>query len=347
MIVSLHGVGHEPTMQIDWWAGGTPAEGQTGRKGQAGRYGYIVIAPAWTVEHQKEYEYSAREHALVLACFRDACRRFAVDSDHVFLSGYSEGGNAAWDIGVSHPDLWAGVITISAEAKKTCTFYIDNAHHVQFYVVLGELDGGRISRNALVLDRYLKNGYNTTVVEYLGRGHEHFIDEQLPLFDWMNRCKRSFPLPGDREFSCSTMRPGDNFFWWAQIESLPPNSILTGWTVPRQLKPFTSGSGLTAPGTGSTAVPSTPLPAGIRPLQVAGKAPAAANSLILTAGNSRTTLWLSPETVNFGARVNISIGGRRPVGAPGAIKPSVETMLEDLRVRGDRQHPFWAKVEAR
>ena len=27
------------------------------------------------------------------------------------------------------------------------------------------------------------------------------------------------------------------------------------------------------------------------------------------------------------------------------IKPSVETMLEDLRVRGDRQHPFWAKVE--
>jgi hypothetical protein len=25
-------------------------------------------------------------------------------------------------------------------------------------------------------------------------------------------------------------------------------------------------------------------------------------------------------------------------------KPSVETMLEDLRVRGDRQHPFWAKV---
>ena len=214
MIVSLHGIGHDPTMQIEWWAGEHRAQGgPPGRKGQAGRYGYIVIAPAWTVEHQKEYEYSAREHAVVLGCVRDACRRFAVDTDRVFLSGHMEGGDAAWDIGVSHPDLWAGVIPISAEAKKTCIFYTENARHVPFYVVLGELDGGRIGRDARVLDRYLKNGYNTTVVEYLGRGHEHFLDEQLPLFDWMNRCKRSFPLPREREgthereFECNTMRP--------------------------------------------------------------------------------------------------------------------------------------------
>ena len=125
------------------------------------------------------------------------------------------------------------------------------------------MDGGRVARDALVLDRYLKGGYNTTVVEYLGRGHEHFLDEQLPLFDWMNRCKRSFPLPReregshDREFVCATMRPSDNFFWWAEIEGLPPNSILTGWTLPHDAKPYTTGSGLTAPGSGGT-VPSLP-----------------------------------------------------------------------------------------
>jgi predicted esterase len=318
MIVSLHGIGHDPTMQIDWWAGEHPPNGPPGRQGQAGRHGYIVIAPEWIVEHQKEYEYSAREHALVLGCFRDACRRFAVDTDHVFLSGHSTGGDAAWDIGVSHPDLWAGVIPISAEAKRTCIFYTENARHVPFYVALGELDGGRIARNALVLDRYLRNGYNTTVVEYLGRGHEHFVDEQLPLFDWMGRCKRGFPLPPQREFACATMRSSDNVFWWAEIESLPPNSVVAKW----------------------------PPPHGTQPLLVRGNAPAN-NTLVLTAGNSRATIWLSPEMVNFNARVNITVGGRRPSGVPAIIAPSIETMLEDLRVRGDRQHPFWAKVETR
>ncbi len=345
MIVSLHGIGYDPTMQIEWWAGEHKPKTPPGRQGQAGRYGYIVIAPAWTLEHQKDYEFSAREHAVVLGCVRDACRRFAVDSDRVFLSGHMEGGDAAWDIGVSHPDMWAGVIPITAEARKTCNFYKENARLVPFYVVLGELDGGRIARDAPVLDHYLKNGYNTTVVEYLGRGHEHFIDEQLPLFDWMNRCKRSFPLPREREFACATMRPSDTFFWWAQLESLPPNSMVTGWTSVDESKPFTTGSGLTAPG-GGVAEPSKPLPKGVRPLLVRGNVPVN-NTLVLTAGNSRATIWLSPEIVNFNARINITIGGRRPNGVPAMIKPSVETMLEDLRFRGDRQHPFWAQVQTK
>ena len=228
MIVSLHAVGMDPQMQIDWWAGDKPA-----RHGQAGRNGYIVIAPAWTVEHQRQYEGSAREHAVVLGCVRDACRRFAVDTDRVFLSGHSTGGDAAWDIGVSHPDLWAGVMPISAESLYACKFYTENARQVPFYVVLGELDGGRITRDAIVLDRYLKNGYNTTVVEYLGRGHEHFVDEQLPLLDWMSRCVRSFPVPRQRDFTVSTMRTTDNCFWWAEVHNLPPNAAVTDWPAPR------------------------------------------------------------------------------------------------------------------
>lgn len=313
MIVSLHAVGMDPEMQIDWWAGDKPA-----RHGQAGRNGYIVIAPAWTVEHQRKYEGSAREQAVVLGCVRDACRRFAVDTDRVFLTGHSTGGDAAWDIGVSHPDLWAGVMPISAESLCACKFYTENARQVPFYVVLGELDGGRIMRDAMVLDRYLKNGYNTTVVEYLGRGHEHFIDEQLPLLDWMSRCKRSFPVPREREFTATTMRTTDNRFWWAEIENLPPSADVTNW----------------------------PPPHGTKPLIIRGGAPNN-NYLSLTAGNAGATFWLSPELLDFNTRTNLMLGGHRANGAPSMIKPSVETMLEDLRIRGDRQHPFWAKVEAK
>src|SRR5206468_1773745 len=141
---------------------------------------------------QKSYGYSAEEHAAVLNSLRDACRRFSIDTDHVFLSGHSMGGDAAWDIGLSHPDLWAGVIPIVAQADKYVAQYSENSKYVNLYVVGGELDGDKTVKNSRDLDRYLQRGYNTTVVEYEGRGHEHFSDEIIRLFDWMGRYRRNF-----------------------------------------------------------------------------------------------------------------------------------------------------------
>ena len=97
MVVTLHGAGTTAEQQVDWWAGDWVKKD---RSGQAARAGYIVLAPQWAAEHQETYNYTAREHALVLGCYRDACRRFAVDTDRVFLSGHSMGGDAAWDMGL-------------------------------------------------------------------------------------------------------------------------------------------------------------------------------------------------------------------------------------------------------
>ena len=98
----------------------------------------------WLQEQQKQYGYSAREHAIVLNSLRDACRRFSIDTDRVYLSGQSIGGDAAWDIGLAHPDLWAGVIPIVAQSDRYCARYWENARYVPFYVVAGELDGSKL-----------------------------------------------------------------------------------------------------------------------------------------------------------------------------------------------------------
>jgi hypothetical protein len=54
-------------------------------------------------------------------------------------------------------------------------------------------------------------------------------------------------------------------------------------------------------------------------------------------GGAKTTVWLAPEMVDFSRRVQLN-------GKAVTVTPSLETMLEDVRTRGDRQHPFWAKV---
>jgi len=312
-IVTLRGVGATADQQIDWWAGAWH-EGK--RMGQASRHGYIVIAPDWLAEHQTQYGYTAREHAAVLDSLRDACRRFSIDTDRVYLSGHSIGGNAAWDIGLAHPDLWAGVIPIVAQTDRYCSLYWKNAKLLPFYCVGGELDGGKMTLNSRDLDRYLKRGFNTTVVEYLGRGHENFSDEIQRLFDWMERFKRNF-FP--KEFTVNTMRTWDNFFWYVELAQLPPKAIVEPATWP--------------PDRGTQAVETE---ASITPT----------NGLYISTGAGRVSVWLSPEMVNFERKVNIVVNGKRVNVREQLLEGDLETILEDVRTRGDRQHPFWVRIEA-
>jgi predicted esterase len=278
-----------------------------------------VISPAWATEGQIEYGFSAAEHAAVLNSLRDACRRFSIDTDRVFLSGHSMGGDAAWDLALSHPDLWAGVIPVVARSDMYIGLLWENMRRVPFYFVSGELDGGKAKLNSKDLDRYLTNtrdgGFNATVVEFQGRGHEHFSDEILRLFDWMNRFERDF-FP--KEYNVKSLRPWDNYFWWIELDSLPEKAMIDPeeWSMKKARNPALT------------------------------KAQAnAANGLVVTTAAKRSTIWLSPELVNFKHKLTITVNGGK-ARLPGAgIEPSLPVMLEDARTRADRKHPFWAKVE--
>ncbi|MEN6405290.1 MAG: peptidase [Thermoguttaceae bacterium] len=313
-IVTLHSVASSAKDQIDWWAGWPDKKGA--RAGQAMRHGYIVVAPEWTEPNQKQYGYTAREHAAVLNALRDACRRFSIDTDRVFLTGHSTGGDAAWDIGLAHPDLWAGVIPIAGLTDRYCARYWENARYVPFYVVVGELDGAKLTKNALDLDRYLRRGFNATVVEYQGRGLDDFYDEILRLFEWMGRFRRDF-YP--REFACQTMRSWDNYFWWLEVSNLPPRATVdpTDWPPPR----------------------------GAQPTQVKGTI-TKTNGINVQTGAGHAVVWLSPKMIDFSQKSAISVNSRRINGPDMIVRPDLYVMLEDVRTRGDRQHPFWARVEA-
>ena len=309
-IVSLHAAWTTPEKQIEWWAGMPAADGT--RIGQATRHGAIVIAPAWARDHQTAYEYSAREHAIVLAAVREACQRFAIDTDRVFLSGHSMGGDAAWDIGLAHPDLWAGVIAISAAADRYVHHYWKNAATLPLYVVGGELDGGTMQRSAVDLDRYFLKGYDATYVEYRGRGHDHFAEELLRIFDWMGRKRRKLPTA----IEAVSMRPWDRFFWWLEFAEAPPKTV----TLPVNWPP--------AKGAG--------------PLEIEGQV-TPGNTMTARCGGRGVRLWLGPEIVDMTRPVTVTLAGTRLFKGP--VVPDERVLLEDLRRRGDRQHPFWAVVE--
>lgn len=313
-IVTLNGARTTPQHQIDWWAGGYSKE-YGKRHGQASRRGYVVIAPKWQKPHQRDYEFSLREHAAVLFSLRDAIRRISIDTDRVFLTGHSMGGDAAWDIAFSHPDLWAGVIPIVANAKRYVRKYSDNGETLPLYFVGGERDGGWLNENGAEFDRYLRSAkYDVTVVQYLGRGHEPFHDEIQRIFAWAevtSHRRNFFPT----HIEALSMRPWDNYFWWLEIDDIPTRSL---------------------------AIPAEGRERQVNPIRTTADIIVDTNRVSVTARSGRGTVWLSPEMVSFDREIVVSIKSRR---IREEIRADVGTILEDVRTRGDRQHPFWAKVD--
>ena len=320
-ILALNGSYNTPEQELDFWAG-VPSAVSGGqeevRRGQAMRHGYITIAVDWQKPHQYDYEYSGREHLAVLTSLRDAMRRFSVDADRIYLTGHDTGGEAAWDMAQSHPDVWAGAMPFiprPEEEQKYIAHTWENAQYVPLYFVAGQLDGRTMSQNSSVWNKYLRLGrFDTTLAEYKGRGHEPFHDEILELFDWMSFKKRSGP---PQEFDCAALRPWDNFFWWLEVGEFPNQFMIypTDWSGGR-----------------------------VTPAHVEGRV-MADNRLTAKTVGKQTTIWLGPDFVDFSKPIRLTFNNRKIPDPPEGIRPSVDVLLEDVRTRADRQRPFWAKIE--
>ena len=307
-IVALHGAANSPESEMEWWLGGFGRQRE-----HAARRGYIVIAPKWMEQKQSQYGYTAREHASVLHAVRDAFRRFSVDTDRVFLSGHFQGADAAWDIGLSHPDLWAGVAPIVGRADKYIVRYWKNAAGMPWYFVGGDLDAQRLKDNCSTWDRLLRSGrYDSLVVLYQGRGENDFRDELPRLMAWMQEQRRTMAR---QKFSCDAMRSWDNFFWWVEVSDYPDRSNVPplAWPQEKSREATTSGE----------ALPS--------------------NAVRVNTDANQATVYLLPGLVRIDEEVLIFLNGKRFKAPP----PSIQVMLEDARTRCDRLNPFWSKLEAR
>ncbi len=293
------------------------------RVGQAMRNGYIVVTVDWKLPNQGAYAYTKREHSVVLKALRTALRKFSIDSDRVFLSGHGVGGDAAYDIGLAHPEHWAGIIGLSGKIDKFADLYAANQHtRLPIYVVLGEKDLAAKEASKAALNKWLssKKYPECVYVEYKGRANEPFVEEIVEIFKWTKAQRRKLPDTSGFSIEVKGRRPWDNYFWFYEMKGFPQSA--TTWPQlweRRHPKPLLLSAELKGNQT---------------------------NRFIIGPSNQGkgVTLWLSPEFVDFSKEIEISGRGRN---SSRFITPSTEVMLEDVRSRGDRQHPYWAKWECK
>lgn len=309
MVVAMHSVERDPDWELRWWAG------TVDEPLQAQRNGYIVIVPEYVKAGEKTYDYSPMTHYRVIQSIRDACKRFNVDSDRIYLSGHGTGGDAAYDLGMSHPDLFAGVIPIAALIDGLCIRIWKNAKLLPWYCIAGQLDRDIFERNAKTFNSMMISGYDIVLAEYVGRGYESYYSEIHRIFDWMELHRRDiFP----KDFTIQTMRLNDNRHYWLKSHTLdlPPPKNANGAALPATAK--TTRAEIHDGSDRWT-------------------------SIAISSAARKHTIWLSPDMLDFEKRVRVTVNGTSKFN--GFVESDIGMILEDLRIRGDRQKVFEARIE--
>ncbi len=303
-VVALHD-GRGPRSAVDWLAA------------EASKRGYLVIAPAYNVPGMgKAYQYTSAEHAAVELSLRDARKRYSIDSDRVYLAGQLEGGNMAWDFGLAHPDVFAGVVVISGFPAKYACAYKQQIENVPLYIAIGEM--APVARE-YVFETYAKplilKVEDVTYVDYLKRGLEELPEEVPSFFDWMEKRKRD-PVP--KQFDAATARPSDARFFGVIVRDIIPGRS-------------------TAPEAADV------MGKNLKPATIKFKSSAQGNLLnITTDGISRIDVWVSPRLIDFKKKMEVRWNNKALF--KGTAKLEFDPMLDDLRNRGDRQQLYYFKV---
>jgi hypothetical protein len=302
--------------ELDWWVSLDRTDPMLRCYGEAARHGFIVVSPEWNEDKQPVYNYTENEHMLILSPLRDAMRRFSIDADRVFVAGHFMGADAAWDLALAHPDLWAGAVIIGGIAKKYIVQYWKNSRYVPTYFVNGEFDGENpMFLNAQTWDNMLDTkNIDTMVTLYQGRGHDHFQEELPRIFEWLEipTRRRNFNI---EKFEVVTSRAGDRYFWWFETANLFPEKLVHPLFPPDKWDEY----------------------------EIEGSINRETNAVRMSKVAAKEySLWLSPDIVDFTRKVSIETkGSTKRIDAAG----NTRVMLEDVRRRGDRQHPFWYRVD--
>jgi pimeloyl-ACP methyl ester carboxylesterase len=282
----------------------------------ANQRGYIVIAPDYAEKTQGEHTYGAPAHKFVLDCLIDARKRFAVDSERVFLAGHGMGADAAFDIGMAHPDEFAGVLPIGGNALNYCTYAWENGCYTAWYVIGKGYDSNGVRDNSSnqVFDNIMKYGnkFDFMLVEFMGRNGENMFDDFSKIFDWMDVHVRQ-GLP--KKFEVRSLRKTDNRFFWVTAEGLPRDYIL----------PAAAGAARK-----------------VIPMEIEVRV-TPGNTLYLKSATENYTLRLTPELVDFDKPLVVRVGGHVKHNQP--VKPEISVLLEELRIRGDRKRLPLAVVQ--
>jgi predicted esterase len=169
LIVSLHGAGGNGPGELSFIWGG-----------QLSDWKGFIAAPSG---QPPGAQWFPEQEPFVLGMIRDVMERASIDSNRIYVHGFSNGGNGAWFYAEQHPGLFAAMCTRGG--GNPSPNLLPNLLHLPAYIIHGEndpviqVDSDR--RDAAALE---KMGYTVAYTEVKGGSHQPFNEENPKVLDF-------------------------------------------------------------------------------------------------------------------------------------------------------------------
>ncbi len=306
LVVCLHGAGFTGDSYLERWAT---------RLGES----HILACPTslagtWWTRSSEE---------LVFATIKTVRAQYRIDPDRVYLTGMSNGGIGAWIIGMHHAPRFAAVAPMASGIDDVLYPFLENLRHTSLYVI----HGARDQIMPVWLSRNVTNELAKLGIAFTYREHEwshphaggHFFPRQeLPaLVKWFDHQRRD-PYPR----KLTVVRDASHLtdFGWVRIDATDRIAMFSEQLIDQH------GDLIKNKVYARLAV------------EVRG-----GNHLeVRTDRVRRYTLFLNDALVDFSMPVTVVTDGR--TSFQGMVTPRVETLLRDVRRRGDVDGLFSAQL---
>jgi predicted esterase len=165
LIISLHGAGGNGPGEIDFiWTRHLSAW-----KG-------LIAAPSG---QPPGAQWFPGQEAFVLGVIQDVSQRANIDTNRVYVNGFSNGGNGAWFYAEQHPGRFAAACTRGGGNPNPSLLV--NLLHVPVYIVHGDQDRViQVDHDRRDAKRLEELGYTVVYTEVAGGGHTPFNAEENP-----------------------------------------------------------------------------------------------------------------------------------------------------------------------
>ncbi len=220
VIVSLHGVGEGGAAFMKLWL-----------KYSNHNNKYIFLCP----RYDTGYWWQHNAGQLILNALRQTSLECNIDTNRIYLTGFSSGAHGAWHNSILHPDLYAGVVVMSGECPIPSQ--MANLKHAPVCIIHGDNDDVipvEAARDAKARLEKLKYDFN--YIEVPGMVHAYPHSRFNEILEWMEKKQRN-PYPESVKFIGNARNTQS--LYWLKIES-----AVNSFELP-DLKPY-SNNGLPA-----------------------------------------------------------------------------------------------------